>query len=70
MTQLLEGYPPIINVIASYIQIPGQEYLAEKLLADQLTHGCQTVGRNVFGILYSEQMGDKLIREREAGGND
>lgn len=43
MTRMLEGYPPIINVIRNYIQIPGQEYIAVKLLSDQLTHGCQTV---------------------------
>lgn len=70
MTRMLEGYPPIINVIRNYIQIPGQEYIAVKLLSDQLTHGCQTVWRNVFEILYPEQMGDKMIGEREGGRDD
>lgn len=70
MTQILEGYPPIINVITSYIQIPGREYIAEKLLTDLLACGCQTVRRNAFGVLYLEQKGDKLVREMEAASDD
>lgn len=67
-TQMLGEWPPVI-VITSQRVVPSQKHVAEKLLADQLAHGCQAIWRNVFGIFYPEQMGHKLVKEREAGSD-
>lgn len=41
-TQMLGDWPPVI-VIPSHVVVPSQKYVAEKLLADQLAHGCQAI---------------------------